>query len=97
VSNNSQTLVCNAVMDIATVADLKTQLQEIASRSGAVVLDGSQVERIDTAALQLLASFHREMTRVGSPPEWQSPSNVLRQSARLLNLDRHIGLDEATG
>ncbi len=52
----------------------------------AIVLDGQAVERIDTAALQLLTLFRREMTTRGGTVSWRGPSVALHEAADLLGL-----------
>jgi anti-anti-sigma regulatory factor len=52
----------------------------------AIVLDGQAVERIDTAALQLLALFRREVTTRGGKVSWRGPSVALHEAADLLGL-----------
>ena len=52
----------------------------------AVVLDGQAVERIDTAALQLLALFRREVGVRGGTVSWRGPSAALHEAASLLGL-----------
>ncbi len=95
--DNTLTFECDAVMDIAAVADLKSQLQALLAGEEGIVLDGDNVERIDGAALQLLASFYREASRLGTPPRWQGASEALTQAATLLGLSTHIGLDDNRG
>jgi phospholipid transport system transporter-binding protein len=52
----------------------------------AIVLDGQAVERIDTAALQLLALFRREVATRGGSVRWREPSGALHDAASLLGL-----------
>jgi anti-anti-sigma regulatory factor len=52
----------------------------------AIVLDGQAVERIDTAALQLLALFRREVNTRGGTVSWRGPSVALHEAANLLGL-----------
>lgn len=51
-----------------------------------IVLDGQAVERIDTAALQLLALFRREVGTRGGTVRWREPSGALYDAASLLGL-----------
>jgi len=51
-----------------------------------VTLDGSQVQRIHTSALQLLLMFSRDRARAGQRTVWHDPSATLRGAARLLGL-----------
>ena len=50
------------------------------------LLDGAGVERVDTAALQLLAAFHREAGVRGHEIRWAGASDALREAAGLLGL-----------
>jgi anti-anti-sigma regulatory factor len=52
----------------------------------AIVLDGGAVERVDTAALQLLVVFQRELDARKRVPTWQSASPVLTEAADVLGL-----------
>jgi anti-anti-sigma regulatory factor len=51
-----------------------------------IVLDGQAVERIDTASLQLLALFRREVNTRGGTVSWRGPSVALHEAADLLGL-----------
>ena len=58
----------------------------------AIVLDGQAVERIDTAALQLLALFRREVVTRGGAVHWREPSEALHDAAGLLGLTTLLDL-----
>lgn len=80
---------------IADLAALKSAL-EAALSAPAAALDGSLVERIDTAALQLLAVFRREAAARGVAVAWQGASDVLRDGAARLGLAQTLELPAAT-
>lgn len=67
------------------VTDMHRQLVG-ALDAGAIVLDGSAVERIDTAALQLLVVFQREVQKRGSQMNWAGVSAPLHDAASQLGL-----------
>ncbi len=71
----------------------------IGAVSGAdhVILEGGAVERIDAAALQLLAAFARREQAAGRRLVWQSASDALRQSSAWLGLTDTLGLEVAAG
>ncbi|MEO7071703.1 MAG: STAS domain-containing protein [Rhodanobacter sp.] len=69
------------------MADLLRTLDE-----RAIVLDGQAVERIDTAALQLLALFRREVATRGGSVRWREPSGALHDAASLLGLTNLLEL-----
>jgi len=52
----------------------------------AIVMDGERVERIDSAALQVLANFCRAARERGVALVWQNPSTGLQQAAQNLGL-----------
>jgi anti-anti-sigma regulatory factor len=80
---------------MAALAGLKAEL-EGASAADAIVLDGQAVERVDTAALQLLVLFRRERDARGGTLAWQGASDVLNEAAGLLGLAKILELPAAT-
>jgi len=80
------TIVCDEVLDIAIAADLREALLEALRGGQPVTLDGSAVERADTAALQVLAAFFQDARSRGIPVRWHSPSAALLQAATLLGM-----------
>ncbi|MBA2077221.1 STAS domain-containing protein [Rhodanobacter sp. PCA2] len=62
---------------------------------GAVELDGSQVERVDTAALQLLVLLCRELDRRGGTLAWRGSSAALDEAAGLLGVAKILELPAA--
>lgn len=68
-------------------AQAALQLQCVnALNAGGAVLDGRAVERIDTAALQLLMLFRRDVAAAGGSWCWDGASTVLHEAASLLGL-----------
>jgi phospholipid transport system transporter-binding protein len=76
---------------LAELAAVKAELLE-ALEAPAVHLDGTAVERVDTAALQLLAAFRRESAARGQSAAWQGVSVVMRDAASLLGLAQVLEL-----
>lgn len=70
---------------LAAQLAVKDRCVEALATSG-VLLDGSRVERIDTAALQVLMMFRRDMAAAGGSWSWQGVSAVLHEAASLLGL-----------
>jgi anti-anti-sigma regulatory factor len=73
-------------LTIAQAADLHRSLAGRLADGGPVVLDGSRVEEIDTAMLQLLASLWRTARERGIPCAWQTASDALRHAAALIGV-----------
>ncbi|MBD8881943.1 STAS domain-containing protein [Rhodanobacter sp. 7MK24] len=85
------TVVLPADCRIGAQAVLQAELSE-ALRGGAIEFDGSQVERVDTAALQLLVLFRRALDARGGTLSWRSVSTALNDAASLLGLARILEL-----
>jgi anti-anti-sigma regulatory factor len=79
------TLALPADFRIAAQAAFKQQLIGALAHD-TIVLDGGAVERVDTAALQLLVVFQRELDARRRAPTWQSASPALTEAADVLGL-----------
>ena len=79
---------------MAALATLHTELTAVLP-GGAVVLDGGHVERVDTAALQLLVLLRRELDGRGGTLAWRGSSEALNDAAGLLGLTRILELPAA--
>lgn len=80
---------------MAAQAALKAELLG-ALKPGAIALDATQVERVDTAALQLLVLFRRELDKQGGTLHWHGTSDALNEAAGLLGLAQLLNLPAAT-
>jgi anti-anti-sigma regulatory factor len=76
----------NARLDIAQAAELHRALLAHLAKGGPVIVDGTRVEEIDTAMLQLLASLWRTSGERGIDCRWKGASGALRQTATLLGV-----------
>jgi len=79
-------------LDITVVQNFRAELKAALEKGSSVSLNGSGVEHIDTAALQVLAAAFRHDERHQPKLELRSPSEALAKSAVLLGIDGHIGL-----
>jgi len=78
-----------AVAAECTVADassLKTGLSKLLEESGIVTLDIGAVQRIDTAGLQVIATFIRERESHGRQVQWRGHAPAVTAAAKLLGL-----------
>jgi phospholipid transport system transporter-binding protein len=76
---------------IGDVTDMHRQLTA-ALDAPQIVLDGTTVERVDTAALQLLVVFQREVQKRGSQMNWAGVSVPLHDAASQLGLAQVLAL-----
>jgi anti-anti-sigma regulatory factor len=79
-------------MTLRNVTAFQAELAERLDESGTVRIDASAVERIDTASLQLLAAFVRDLRGDERSVEWTECSAVLRRAANSLGLETALGL-----
>jgi anti-anti-sigma regulatory factor len=86
-----------AKLSIAQSLELHRTLVARLAGTESLLLDGSQVEEIDTAILQLLASAWASGAARGVECRWQGASQTLRQSATLIGLSEILQLDAAAG
>ncbi|WP_158628811.1 STAS domain-containing protein [Dyella choica] len=76
---------------IAEVGAMHAQLRG-ALESSRIVLDGSAVDRVDTAALQLLVVFQREAKKRERQVQWAQVSAPLHDAASQLGLAEALAL-----
>ena len=89
-----------AVAAECTVADassLKTGLSKLLEESGIVTLDIGAVQRIDTAGLQVIATFIRERESHGRQVQWRGQAPALSAAAKLLGLSALLKLPTPAG
>ena len=88
-------LVLDVQLNIAEAADLHRALIALLAQGGPVVVDGTRVEEIDTAMLQLLTSLWRTGAERGIACTWFGASGPLRQAASLVGLAAILNIPDA--
>jgi ABC-type transporter Mla MlaB component len=73
-------------LEIAQVQTLGTTLRDALAQAQPVTLDAAAVQRVDGAALQVLAAFVRTAQARGVPVSWQAVPEALTRAAGLLGL-----------
>jgi len=89
-----QRISCEESLDISTVKELHSLLVQVLAAKQPVVLEGAEVTRVDTAALQVLGAFFQDARAQGISVSWQTPSDALKRSAALLGLTGLLGLSD---
>jgi len=89
-------LILPDVVTIADVGNLSSELVSLLMERGVVSIDGSAVESIDGAGLQLLAAFIKDLVGKSSVVTWLEVSDVLRASAVQLGLSGALQLDKTS-
>lgn len=82
---------------IKEIGKLKKALIATRTAGGSPIrIDASQVEAIDTAALQLLVAFSNSVRKLALTIEWIAPSAAFLGMADLSDLSRHLGIASGT-
>ncbi|MGJ8670410.1 MAG: STAS domain-containing protein [Oceanococcus sp.] len=89
-------VVLDASLDIAHAAKAKEQLEAALVNDGDITLDGSAVERVDAAGLQLLGSYFKHCQQQKRVCTWSASSDVLQHSAAGLGLAQALQLKSDT-
>jgi len=79
-------------LNIETCAALKHLLDSDVGQPALLLLDGSTVERVHTANLQLLCALFRTRQHAGLDTGWVAASPILCEAARLLGLSATLAL-----
>jgi len=82
-----------AVLGVADARLLYDKLGAALTGATSIVMDGRRVERIDTAAMQVLANFCRVARERGHALVWQNPSIGLQQAAHALGLQAMLEMN----
>ncbi len=90
--DQSQQIVLSDNLTIATVEALHEELESALSSGVDIVFDGSQVQRCDTAGLQTLLAFKKELEKHSHQLSWKGVSENLSQVSGLLGLEQALGL-----
>jgi ABC-type transporter Mla MlaB component len=80
---------------VKDAASLKAALIDVVASSATVAIDVRSVERIDTAALQLLCAFVRERAKRQLGVKWLDCPKAFLEASRLLGVNAILGLPEA--
>lgn len=85
-------LTCESNVDISVAGDLHTLFTEALNGKQTVEIDAENVERIDAAILQLIYLYVKEGEESGVRLSWKGVSESFKSSARLLGMDKRLGL-----
>ncbi|MCR4301961.1 MAG: STAS domain-containing protein [Sulfuricaulis sp.] len=89
---NTTHVALEATLGIQDAHVLHEKLGTVLTAAKTVVMDGSRVERLDAAVMQVLASFARSARERGLALSWRSPSPVLQQAVRVLGFESILGM-----
>ena len=85
-------ITCPDSLDISIVAEFSAELRTALDKKQAVQLQAADVERADTAALQMLCTFFLDAQAEGIDVEWAEPSDALLGASKQIGLNEHLNL-----
>jgi len=86
------TVPLGADVRIGRARDLYTALIQGAAPDAVVIVDGSEVAKVDAAGLQCVLAAAVRLRTAGAKWRWHNPSPALRSAAQLLGLDGALEL-----
>jgi len=85
-------LELDALLDISVVEKLHEALNEITQSGDVINLDARNVERLDTAAFQLLYSYQQSMDKKHASVFFVNPSDAFMDNATLLGMHEVLNI-----
>ena len=82
-----------AVFGVTDARLLYDRLCAALDSATSLVMDGGRVERVDAAAMQILANFCRTARERGLVLAWHNPSADLQQAAQMLGLQNMLAIN----
>ncbi len=79
------------VLGITELDTLYPRLLSLLLEDNAIVFDCERIVQVDTAAMQLLYAFNKEVRIHGKSVQWCNVSDAFLQSARLLGVADSLG------
>jgi anti-anti-sigma regulatory factor len=83
------------ILDIASSRPLHSELNTALSENGTISVYGTDVERVDAAAMQVLIAASMATNNRPKKLEWKSPSEALIRTATLLGVEKLAGLENS--
>jgi len=88
-------IACESTIDIKIAADLYAHLKNAIDNKHVVEINAVDVQRVDTAILQVFLAFMLEAKEQELQVNWQGVSDPFRAAASLLGIDETLALPEA--
>ncbi len=89
-SKNLFQVMMSESMDISHAKELKQVLQEALQHKEGIHLDMSNLERIDTAVVQLLMIFSKAAEAEEILVEWDKQSKVFNRAVKILDVEEYF-------
>lgn len=92
-SESDKTVItCPNSLDISIVTEFSAELKNALEAKQTIQFQAVDVERADTAALQMLCAFFLDAQAEGLEIEWLEPSEALIGCSKQIGLSEHLKL-----
>ena len=88
-------LVLPEEISIVNIGEWKDKLTDLLEASSSIAINASDLTRVDTAAVQLMVAFIKELQTQNIEFVWASRSTELDKVARQLGLESMLQLESA--
>lgn len=87
------TITLGDALDIAHASKLKERLRSCLAKNLPVQITADKVEKVDSAGLQLMCSFIKQVETMGNTVTWHKTSDPIYTIAALLGLTGNLKLE----
>ena len=91
-TTNVAAINLEGVVNIAKAETLHHQMEDILKEAVPITLQASEVQRVDTAILQLLLAFFKSMASAQVSITWDGVSDELLAAVKLLGIEQELDL-----
>ena len=81
---------CGKALTVEHAQNLRGRIHKALEKSTTIELRASEVQKADTAGLQLILALFKEVEVLGGRCVWRSPSTALKESATILGLNKQL-------
>jgi len=89
------TVKCGNALTIANVADLHSKITSVLEISSIIELDAQEVEKVDTAGLQLLVALSQELEKSDGHLLWKAPSDTLNEAIKITGMTPYLAINNS--
>ena len=90
--DNETWVTLDESLDVSDIGEFRNTMKKVVLRKAPIILDGSAVTRIHTAALQVLLALVKAIKSKDKSFRWESVSEPLLSAATTLGLEKELGL-----
>lgn len=90
---NESVLKLDNILGIGEINEFHKTLRDLINSNHDILIDASDTQSVDTAALQLLTTFCLKLNKNGHEIKWKNPTQTFIDRCCLLNLEELLKLN----